>query len=283
MCRLFGFLATEETRLDCSLVEAQNALFVQSDRDRHGVRSPDGWGIAEWHSELPQVTTNTYPAFADPRFVDVGSTVTSHAVIAHVRTATVGRVSMENSHPFAHGPWAFAHNGTIWGFEHVRTRLDHGLYGPPWGETDSELVFRWILNRMSRFGLDPDAPAERLDPILALIEDSVSKLVGFSLDSEIARTPTLNFVISDGRHLVASRWGNPLHWNFRRGVSDCAFCGSSHCAHADEGYKAVLVASEPITEEEWLEVPEGTLLGVAPDLTTVSRSLVFEPEVSVEP
>ena len=31
MCRLYGFLATQPTRLECSLVTAQNALENQSD------------------------------------------------------------------------------------------------------------------------------------------------------------------------------------------------------------------------------------------------------------
>lgn len=281
MCRLYGFLATEETRLDCSLVEAQNALLVQSDRDLGGVRHPDGWGIAQWQDGHPRVAKNTHPAFADSHFVEVASTVASHAVIAHVRAATVGRVAIENTHPFEHGPWAFAHHGTIPGIEHVRTRLDIGLYGPPWGDTDSELAFRWILNRMSRYGLHPDLPSDHLGPIVALIEDSVSELVAISLAAEV-ESPTLNFVVSDGRRLVASRWGSSLYWTFRRGVADCAICGSSHCPHADETYKAVVVASEPITNEEWLEVPEGTVLGVDLDLTTLGRSLVGGPATTTD-
>ncbi|MFQ5522858.1 MAG: hypothetical protein ACE5F5_04695 [Acidimicrobiia bacterium] len=42
MCRLYGFLGTEPTRLECSLVDAQCALLIQSDRGLWGVRNPDG-------------------------------------------------------------------------------------------------------------------------------------------------------------------------------------------------------------------------------------------------
>jgi glutamine amidotransferase len=282
MCRLYGFLATEPTQLDCSLVEAQNALFVQSDRDRRGIRNPDGWGIAEWVSGIPYVTKNTHPAFADRRFLDAAATTYSHAVIAHVRAATVGKVALENSHPFDNGTWAFAHNGTIENIEHVATHLDAGTYGPPQGDTDSELVFRWILNRMNRFGLDPDKPAGGLEPVLDLIEDSIQDLIRISLTAGAEEIPKLNFVISDGRHLVASRWGNSLYWVFRKGISDCAFCGSSHCPSASEGYRAAAVASEPITEEDWIEVPEGTLLGIDSDITTQTRRLVSWPTATVD-
>ncbi len=281
MCRIYGFLATEDTRLHCSLVDAQNALLVQSDRDRTGRRSPDGWGIAEWRSGLPLVTKNTLPAFADHQFADVASNVRSRAVIAHVRTATVGRVAQENTHPFDHGPWVFAHNGSIPGIEHVGTRLNLGLYGPTWGDTDSELVFRWMLNRMSGYGLDPDDPAEDLAPLLDLVEDSLFELIRFGIEAGFEEQPLLNFIISDGRHMVASRWGNSLYWTFWRGVSDCAFCESSHCEHADETYKAVAIASEAITNEDWREIPEGTLLGVNPAFITVSRSLVSGHAVRV--
>jgi glutamine amidotransferase len=34
-------------------------------------------------------------------------------VLAHLRRATVGRVALENTHPFCHGSWVFAHNGTL--------------------------------------------------------------------------------------------------------------------------------------------------------------------------
>lgn len=276
MCRLYGFLATEDTSLECSLVEAQNALMVQSDRDRRGKRSPDGWGIAAWQAAVPSVTKSTYPAFADRDFVDVASAIEGRAVIAHVRAATVGSIAIENTHPFEYGPWVFAHNGTIGGIEHVGTRLEIGLYGPTWGDTDSELVFRWLLNRMSAYGLDADAPADQLEPLLDLVEDSLIELVRFGIEAGVARQPTLNFIISDGRSMAASRWGSSLYWTLRRGVSDCAFCGTSHCEHADETYKAVVVASEPITNENWQEIPEGTLFGVTPSLATVRRSLVPE-------
>jgi predicted glutamine amidotransferase len=276
MCRLYGFLATEPTLLECSLVEAQNALLVQSDRDRRGIRNPDGWGIAEWQAGYPLVTRNVYPAFADRRYVDTASTVNSHAVVAHVRAATVGSVAMENTHPFDNGTWVFAHNGTVSDIDHVATHLDLGSYGHPDGETDSELIFRWMLNRMTRHGLDPSRPADSLAPILDLVESAIVDLLDISIAAGASQPSQLNFMVSDGHHLVASRWGNSLYWLFRTGITDCNFCGSSHCPQAGDGYKAVAIASEPLTDEAWNEVPEGTMIGVTPELTTTTRSLAAD-------
>lgn len=129
MCRLCGFLATQPTRLECSLIEAQNALQVQSDRDARGVRNADGWGIIRYLGDERDVVRSTMPAFADATFVEVARSVWSEATIAHVRAATAARVSDANTHPFTYGVWSFAPNSTIHGSDHGRTRLDLGKYG----------------------------------------------------------------------------------------------------------------------------------------------------------
>ncbi|GMQ86180.1 MAG: class II glutamine amidotransferase [Acidimicrobiia bacterium] len=275
MCRLYGFLATEPTRLECSLVAAQNALQVQSDRDSRGVRNADGWGIAHREGDRPAVIKSTDPAFADHRFAEAATSVSSDSVIAHIRAATVGGVAERNTHPFTHGPWSFAHNGTIPGIEHVATHLDLGRFGPPEGETDSELAFLWILNRMADYGLDPEAPAENLDSLVDLVADAVLELVRITIQTGATEPPKLNFLLSDGRHMVASRWGHTLYWTFRRGIRDCTVCGTSHCPAADETYRSVVIASEPITgDEDWTELPEGSVLGVAPNAHTMKRDLL---------
>ena len=58
-------------------------------------------------------------------------------------------------------------------------------------------------------------------------------------------------------------------------MRDCAVCGTSHCPTADESYQAAVVASEPITDEDWMEVPEGSVLGIEPGAHTMRRSLII--------
>jgi hypothetical protein len=43
MCRLYGFRATEPTKIECTLVHAQNALIIQSYRDQSGTSHLNGW------------------------------------------------------------------------------------------------------------------------------------------------------------------------------------------------------------------------------------------------
>ncbi len=67
----------------------------------------------------------------------------------------------------------------------------------------------------------------------------------------------LNFLLTDGRALFVSRWNRSLYWVERLGVHDCEICGTPHIHHegADD-YRAVVVASEPITDEPWRPLPE---------------------------
>ncbi len=73
--------------------------------------------------------------------------------------------------------------------------------------------------------------------------------------------------------MVASRWGNSLYWTIRTGVRDCAICGDAHCEPADRSYRAVVLASEPITDEAWVEVQEGTIVAVDEHANLITRDL----------
>ena len=101
MCRLYGFRGTAPTRLDCSLVRAQNALMAQSRQDRRGVANADGWGIGFYEDGLPVVDKFDTAAYEDRRFSEAAGRVNSPTVLAHVRQATVGGAKRANTHPFA--------------------------------------------------------------------------------------------------------------------------------------------------------------------------------------
>ena len=274
MCRLYGFRATEPTRVECSLVEAQNALLLQSDRDLRGVRNGDGWGLASWRAGVPDVERRARAAYSDLSFAGSAATTASRTIVSHVRKATVGGTKLENTHPFRHGPWVFAHNGTVTEFDRIAPALDTGAFGPPAGDTDSELVFRWLLNRMGEFGLDPDAPATSVDGIVGLISAAVLDIGREARNVRATRPPKLNLLLSDGVNMVASRWGNSLSWTFRKGIRDCAVCGLSHCPDAGDEYRAIVIASEPITDERWQEVQEGSVVAVDADVNLTTWDLL---------
>ena len=123
MCRLYGFRASEPTRVECSLVHAQNALMEQSRLDQEGLTHGHGWGVAEHPDGVPLVERQAWAAYHGEHFKKTAARIYSKTVIAHVRRATVGSPGIENTHPFVHGVWLFAHNGTVPNFGQVRHRL----------------------------------------------------------------------------------------------------------------------------------------------------------------
>ncbi len=53
MCRIYGFRSNEPTKVECTLVHAQNALLAQSRSDHVGKSHPHGWGIGLYENGAP--------------------------------------------------------------------------------------------------------------------------------------------------------------------------------------------------------------------------------------
>ncbi|MHC5064722.1 MAG: class II glutamine amidotransferase [Planctomycetota bacterium] len=267
MCRLYGFRANESTKVECSLVLAQNALLHQSREDLRGKSHADGWGIAYYEGGRPVVEKRATAAFDTVHFSTAAERVFARTVLAHVRRATVSQPSFNNAHPFVYGPWAFAHNGTVQAFDRVAPQLEmeisDALLAHRQGSTDSELAFLWILERMAQRGMSPLEPCSDLDALASLLGESVRRLAKMSDNLGVERPSELNFILTDGRIMLASRWINTLYWTFRDGIHDCEVCGIPHIEHdSSRSYRAVVIASEPISHEDWQEVPHGGIVAV---------------------
>jgi glutamine amidotransferase len=270
MCRLYGFRATELTKVECTLAYAQNNLLHQSRGDLRGETHPDGWGIAHYEDGVPSVERRATAAYETLDFSRVAERTYARTVVAHVRRATVGRGSLVNTHPFVVGRWSFAHNGTVRGFDVVGPRMAREV--PPdllarrRGITDSELAFLWLLGRLRDGGasLDDALSAEYVAEVLAR---GVCVLEGYCRDAGADRPAQLNFVLTDGHVLCASRWRHSLYLLMRHGVQDCEICGIPHVRHHEGAdYRAAVIASEPITHEAWEAVHEGTVVALDDDV-----------------
>lgn len=113
----------------------------------------DGWGIAFFEGKgVRQFLDSQASAHSPVAELVKNYPIKSKNVIAHIRKATQGTVSLENTHPFSRELWGyywiFAHNGNLIGFD---PKLN-GSFSPV-GQTDSEQVFCWILQELKlRFG-----------------------------------------------------------------------------------------------------------------------------------
>ncbi len=278
MCRLYGFRASSLTRVECTLVRAQNALLAQSRLDARGTSNPDGWGIASYDDGAPRLERCDTAAFEDLRFSAAAEQIYARTVLAHVRRATVGGATSANTHPFSHGRWSFVHNGTVTAFDRVGKLLeeetDDDLLRHRHGTTDSELIFYWLLTRIARSGIGPNGGPTELDRLGGLLGEAVRFLARERERQGAAEPAKLNLMLTDGEVLIASRWGNTLHWVTRRGVHDCEVCGVPHVQEREEpDYRAAVVASERISQESWQEVPEGSVLLVDRELRADLRPI----------
>lgn len=273
MCRFYGFRANEPTKVECALVHAQNALLIQSRLDRSGLSHTDGWGVGFYHDHEPEVERRASAAHEDIHFSDTAERVYSETVVAHVRQATLSGPALENSHPFCHGVWLFAHNGAVEAFDKIDPRLkqqtDPKFLQLRQGETDSEAVFVWLLSRMATVGIDAHERCSDPALLVDVVREAIHQLARWTDQLMPDKPSKLNFLLTDGATMIATRWRRTLFWVRRVGVHDCEICGIPHVHHDSQAdYRAVVVASEPISHEKWEEVPEGTVLTIDADLKT---------------
>ncbi len=182
-------MAAEPVSLRHELLDAPNPLIRQSEHH------DSGWGMAVYdRPEGAEPTLIRIPeaAHAGPDFARA-TEATGRMFNVHVRRATVGGLTLENTHPFTLGGLSFGHNGTV---------IDYPLLGVDGarGETDSEHLFRYLV-----------ANFDSRDTI-----GSLRRMVAAA--SEVSVFSGLNFLFSDGYRLYAYRFGLfDLFWVSRPG------------------------------------------------------------------
>jgi glutamine amidotransferase len=261
MCRLYGFRASAATKVECTLVHAQNALMVQSRGDSTGQGHTHGWGVSAYDQGLPRVERKAWAAYHGEAFRSTAAGLSARTVLAHVRQATVGAPALENTHPFSQGLWSLVHNGTVPNFQQVRPRLLAAMSAEHraaiGGATDSEHLFHYLLSQRAK--------VPRM-PLPETLRAGALQVVAWCREVDPAAAIGLNVILTDGEEMVGTRWVRSLYYVERDGVRDCEVCGFAHVARAEAGdYRAVVVASEPISQEDWLEVPEGSIYRVTAD------------------
>lgn len=266
MCRLFALRANEPTRAEGSLLLAPHSLSRQSLCDARSLSHDNGWGIGYYVDGQARRVRSERSAHDDPRFRETAERVVTTALLAHIRRASMGAVAVRNSHPFLQGRWLFAHNGTLFGFSQMRERLlqriPAHLRGCIEGDTDSEHAFYLLLGRLEAVagGLSGPVKAEAACEALADTLDTLEDLCPGQGDER----SQFNFVLTDGRLLVASRWRHSLWWLERRGPG-LHFPDRPAASRPD--YHAVAIASEPTTDEAWTEIPDRALFCMRADLS----------------
>jgi glutamine amidotransferase len=216
----------------------------------------DGWGIAFYEGRGCRLFIDTVPA-AQSRIAQLVREypMRSLNVIAHIRKATIGQITLENTHPFMREMWGrywtFAHNGTVDG-------LPDDLAVPgrryrPVGGTDSERAFCTMLETLrAQF---PDGK-----PAPATLRDAIADVA-----ARIAAHGAFNFLLSDGEALYAHA-STSLAFVVRQAPftrahlvdEDYAVDFSTVTGPQD---RVAVIATTPLTRDEaWTPIAPGTLV-----------------------
>ena len=204
MARLFGLIGN---RADLSArvleMERDKLLAVEAMLPEAG---PVSWGLGFYQSG--EVLLRRRPS-DDRRAVDlaaIGAEARADLMIGHVRSATVGGLRAENTHPFRYREWLSAHTGSIERYERLRPRLLESI--PEFlrknlrGDTDSEVVFHLILSFLHDAGRlnDGTTDVRTLSTALSSTASLLDHLV-----AEEGGTPgfALNAILSNGEQLAA--------------------------------------------------------------------------------
>lgn len=261
MCELFALSSQFPAQLTFSLEEF-------ADHGGQTNHHKDGWGLAFYHKKSAQI-------FREPNaaaFSQLMQFLETHhqpskQVVSHIRYATQGKVALENTQPFSRELGGrlhlFCHNGHL--------QKAHKVYSPkrfqPMGDTDSELAFCELLERVSQI---------KEHKITSLLE---RKKIIEAAFMEFSQLGPANFLYFDGEYLfvfanrrtqqdgsVSAPGLHYLQKNCHSKTNTPKLSGLSlvNKRNAQEKNEAaqllLLFASVPLSEENWLPMQENQLL-----------------------
>ena len=245
MCQLLGMNANTPTDVTFSFTG-----FAQ--RGGNTGDHADGWGIAFFEDKGLRHFVDHEAAVDSPVAELIRRyPIKSRNVIAHIRKATQGVVSLQNCHPFVRELWGrywvFAHNGDLKDF---RPRLHSHFH--PVGDTDSEHAFCWIMQELAK----SHASVPSIKELTLTLKELAARL---------APRGTFNFLLSNGQALW-SHASTSLYYIERKhpfgeaqlSDEDVRLDFSRETSEKDE--VAVIVTSPLTTNETWTAFGQGELL-----------------------
>lgn len=259
MCRLFGMSGgAEPARATFWLLDAPDSLLRQSHHN------PDGTGLGYFDAtNTPVVDKQPIAAWSDAAFAHEAREVLSPTIVAHIRFASNGGPTPQNTHPFEQEGRLFAHNGVIGD----TARLDAALGDARrlvHGDTDSERYFALVTQSIHRHGGDVAQGFAEAARWIA------SELPVYSLNAVLI-TPhqllALRYPDTHELHVLERRAGTSLQHRSSLGTR----VSSPHAADHD----LVVVASERLDADPgWRLLEPGELISVG-ELATVRSTLAL--------
>jgi predicted glutamine amidotransferase len=267
MCRLFGLTSgTVPVQATFWLLDAPDSLEAQSHRNA------DGSGIGFFDPDgAPVLDKQPEPAFRDEEFIREARQAESATFVAHVRWASTGGRTIQNTHPFTMHGRIMAHNGGFGELPRLEEQL--GSYASlVLGDTDSERYFALITKETEARGGDVGAG------ITAAASWIAAHLPVSSLNTVVTSPGelwALRYPAAHAMHILERPVGPELH---------VRSATSSMHAPALKGTPSVVVASEELDgESDWRMLAPGELVHVRPDLSVHSAVVITQPPARLVP
>src|SRR5947209_3185480 len=271
MCRLFGMSGgTQEVQATFWLLDAPTSLLQMSETQ------PDGIGLGTFNPDgSPWVYRKPVAANRSQTFIADAHEVKSRTFLAHIRHATAGEPTLENTHPFEQQGRLFAHNGVLGGLDALRAKLgSHSELVQ--GSTDSELYFTLITRRIEEHGGDVaagiGAAAREIAAEIPLY--SLNMLLTTPTDLWALRYPDTNELWILERSIAAL--GGPSGPD---GFDGRAMSGITRVFSGQLSIlPATVIASQPMdTNPLWRLLGSGELIHVDSQLNVTSTIAVPDP------
>jgi len=255
------------------LLEAPDSLARQSRSN------PDGFGIGTYEPDgSPDVDKRPVAAYEDELFAREAREEESPTFVAHVRYASTGALTIDNTHPFEQRARLFAHNGWIGDLPKLESRLGEQIELVR-GETDSERFFALITSEIEANGGDVGAG------IVAAAAWVAAELPLYSINFVLS-TPTdmwaLRYPDTHELLMLERASGGPTG---ARHLDAASPAGTVRVRSAALGGRAATIfASEQMDEDSgWRHLDPGELVHVDGALRTTSRTAVEAPPAHLVP
>lgn len=274
MARLFGLIGNRADLAGRVLASEREALTVQSPNGQLG------WGIGFYQGGEVLMRRRPIDDHASIDVAKVAGDVRADLLIGHVRTATIGSLRTENTHPFRYRQWLFAQTGTLPSFDSIRERLvasvPEFLRSSIRGETDAEILFYVFLSFLHDAGRLNDAlmkPSQVRDALRSCVA------VVDGMAAEVGGDPSrVNLMASDGENIFALHRGAQMGYRVFAGKADAdALIGDDlglrrktpelaqmhfTLLASDFDDEFSIAASSPAAQSRWKVVPERAIVTV---------------------
>jgi len=287
MCRFVAYIG-KPILADELIIKPNNSLMNQS---HHALESEmtvngDGFGIGWYNTQIrkePALFRSIRPAWNDENLKYNASMIKTHCLLAHVRAATHGGVSIENCHPYQYKEFLMMQNGGIKNFLKIKrkliNRLDEDIFQWVYGDSDTQYTFALFLTIVKENKTN-DTPLS-LEELILCLSQTFAEIEEMKKAAHLFSPSLYNLVLTNGKAMIATRYSTQPEVETRslhitsRVTSYIDHKGFLTFRKSEAEDRSVLISSEILSRENtyWKEVPENHSVTIDEGLITQIRSM----------